>query len=461
MHLSPIPRLPTWILSLCWCVIVLGASGHDGLIQTRDGRWVRGNVRLDTNHLIVANLESASLTPIGATNLRQATFEKSAADMRLAALGPSRNSTDGEAPLLAPSWQETHIGQEVGQGRVDSESGILRIQSGGEYIGGSRDSCYFLYRAVKGRSEVVARILRVPFTSPGTQAGLMIRGGLGPDAPNAFIGLTGNQAGVWQWRPSRGEATSTKPRLDMQVPYWLKLKREGDILLAYESRSGRTWTLVDKISLPLPEEIFVGIAVAGAREIKHQHARGSTVRLQTADIDSLREGPSLPVSSFIPQARLRSGSVVAGRIFSTDGDTIKFAGPVYKPVLPISEVAHLQFQWLSGRQGERVGLGRPGVLLTSGEFVEGEFRGLQDDRVRMSSVLFGLRQYDLNNQVVAVVLRTMAPVRTPYEIETWDGSVWRADSIEIGENEVVIREPVLGIVRIPTYELRSVRTTDS
>lgn len=453
--------LPRFCLFACvvvlGCLIPFGANGHDGLIQTRDGRWVRGHVRLDTNLLIIANLESASLTPISATNLRQATFEKSAADLRLASLDPSRHRTNADPP--APLWLEKHIGDELGRSGVEYQGSLLRFQSGGQYIGGHLDSCHFLYRAVKGRSEVVARFLRVPFTSPGTQAGLMIRGSLAPDAPNVFLGLTSNYAGVWQWRASRGDVTSTKPRLDMPVPYWLKLKRDGDMLLAYESRSGRNWTLIDKVSLPLPEEIFVGVAVAGAREVKR--ARGDAVFPQTADIDSLREAPTLPVTTFVPQARLRSGSVLAGRLYSTEGESIRFAGPDYKPAIPISEIARLQFQWLSVRQAERASQGRPGVLLTNGDFVEGELRGLEEDRVRVSSVLFGMRQYDAHTQVGAVVLRPFALVRTPYEIETWDGSFWRAESVDIGENEIVIREPALGIVRIPTYELRSLRTTDS
>lgn len=102
---------------------------------------------------------------------------------------------------------------------------------------------------------------------------------------------------------------------------------------------------------------------------------------------------------------------------------------------------------------------RPGVLLMDGAFVDGEFKRIEDGQLVLSSVLFGLRRFDINTEIIAVNLRE--PVMSPhqYEVTTVDGSRWLGAELELEPNEIVVRDTSLGGYRIPIYELAEVRRT--
>jgi hypothetical protein len=102
--------------------------------------------------------------------------------------------------------------------------------------------------------------------------------------------------------------------------------------------------------------------------------------------------------------------------------------------------------------------GRPGVLLTTGEFIEGECRGVSAGRVVVNSVPLGLVRFDVNAEVVAVVLRKRSLSAThSYEMKTVNGSVWRGLEIGIDQMGMVILEPMLGLRRVPLHEVAEFR----
>ena len=98
------------------------------------------------------------------------------------------------------------------------------------------------------------------------------------------------------------------------------------------------------------------------------------------------------------------------------------------------------------------------LKLTSGEFIDGECRGVNAGRVMVSSVPLGLVRYDMNTEVIALVLRKRGvSVAHFYEMKTVDGSVWRGLDVAIDRLGLVIREPMLGLRRIPLHEVAELR----
>src|SRR5262249_11837727 len=144
----------------------------------------------------------------------------------------------------------------------------------------------------------------------------------------------------------------------LSVPCWLRLKREGDTIAGYRSWNGRQWALVGKTVLPMTEEILVGLALAGGRQD----------RLNQAAFVEVNEAPRLRKSSFVPQCELQSGSIVTGWVRSVDETAVEFLGAPPKASLSTFAVARILFRWISPRQAEQIHSGRPGVLLTTGEF---------------------------------------------------------------------------------------------
>jgi hypothetical protein len=106
---------------------------------------------------------------------------------------------------------------------------------------------------------------------------------------------------------------------------------------------------------------------------------------------------------------------------------------------------------------ERIVAGRAGVLLTKGDFVDGEFRGLEGDRVKVSSVLFGLRSYDTRKDVLAVVLRDIGVSSSAYEVRLRDQSILQAAIITFERDALGIQDSMLGTLRVPIDELASIQ----
>jgi len=421
--------------------------GRMGVVHTRDGQVYAGNIRLENNQLILADLDSASLIPVELEEVRQVNFEE-AADSELVP------PTAGVPAGLPQPWAALNVGD--GSGQTRGQAGLFRLAGGAGSLDSTSDQFHFACKTVQGQTEIVARVVDLSRSARSSaMAGLMIRESLAEDSPFVCVALTAGSGGVLSWREKAGSSAQELTLPALAPPYWLKLKRQGDTIAAYRSSTGKRWRLIDRFELPLASEVRVGLAFAAkAAPRTHERFRPGPER---ALLDQVREAPSLPLSSFVPRAQLLSGSVVVGPMESSSDNRITFPGAIARPDISLRDIAHLQFQWLGGRQADPVVSGRTGVVLASGEFIDGEFRGLTAHHVRISSVLFGVKNYDSQNEVRAVVFRPAVPVRTPYEVETSEGSRWLARSIQIGENEILIEEPLLGPVRLPIYRLRSIR----
>jgi hypothetical protein len=295
---------------------------------------------------------------------------------------------------------------------------------------------------------MVARVTRVQLTDPWARAGLMMRESLAAGSRNIFLSVTAARGGVLQWRERLSEETSVMLDRSFSVPCWLKLKREGSTFTALRSRNGAQWALVDKVTMAATKDLYVGMAVVSVR--------GSV--LNESVFEEVEEGPALRNRWFTPQVELQSGSIQLGYIETMDDAAIHFEGRFGRESVSRGGVANIRFQPLPVRSGQALNEGRPGVLLTSGEFIEGECRGVGAGRVVISSVPLGLVRYDVNSEVVAVVLRKRSlSVAHPYEMKLVNGSVWLGLEVAIDPMGVVIREPMLGLRRIPMHEVAEFR----
>jgi hypothetical protein len=140
-----------------------------------------------------------------------------------------------------------------------------------------------------------------------------------------------------------------------------------------------------------------------------------------------------------------------------DDTSVTFSGVQSKPHISTSVVGRILFQWLPDKLADKIKPGQPGVLLTDGTFLEGEFRSIERGRALISSVLHGLRSFDVNNEVIAVVLRRISPRPAEYGVKTVDGSFYAVTAMDVEQNEIVVQEAALGRWQIPIHELREVR----
>ena len=425
------------------CALFAGSlSARLGVVETRDGHVYEGHIRFDSNQLVVVNAARELLAFVDLTNLAELNLEREVSDPK----------PEGEPPPngSAGSWQNEDIGSVRLPGSASSASRVFHLTSSGTNIFGQSDSFHFVFRPVKGDSEMVARVVQVQYSAPWAKAGLMMRESLAADSRNVFLALTPVRVGVFQWRERPGETTSGEVDREMSVPRWIRLRREGNLFTASKSRNGRQWSLAGKVTIPMTDKVFVGMAVAGVKEAVTDRGPFS---VNHSLIDSVREAPFLVNESFIPVVQLQSGSVAVGRILVADEWQIHFVGAPPAAPVPTLSVARILFRWLPFGLSAKINAGRPGLLLTSGDFIDGDFKGIDHGQVKISSVLLGWRSFDLNNDIIAVVLRRPSAVTQPFEVRTVDGSVWVGARLQIQKDYIVLQERSLGAWKIPVHEL--------
>ncbi len=153
------------------------------------------------------------------------------------------------------------------------------------------------------------------------------------------------------------------------------------------------------------------------------------------------------------------GSLLPAPIQTADDTAIRFGSAHSPPSLSLVNVARLYLQPLTSRTVEKIPAGRKGVLLANGDFVDGEFKGIEGGRVTVSSVLFGLQAYALP-EVLAVSLRDvprMPPAGVLLRVALPSGALLHAKAITMRNGAVVVEDPSIGAVVLSADDLREIR----
>ena len=433
----------TFKLLLTFAVCLLtsqDALARRGYVRTRQGRVLEGHMRFESNAVVVVDAAKELWAEVALTNIAAMGFE-TAFETTIA---PGTNSS-GRLP--AP-WESEDVGSVREPGGAEFRGGIFRVRGTGTNVLADGDSFHFVYKRVTGQSELVARVLHVQNTDPWAHGGLMFRETLAADSRHVFLAVMASRGGVLASRERKGGETTMQLDRSMARGYWLKLKRDSEKVLALTSPDGRRWRIVERFAWPMEEELYAGMAVVSARE----GVRGESI------FDQVEEGASLRNRAWVPQVELKSGSMLAGYIERLDDTAVWFDASERRPPISTHGVALVRFQPVPVKLSTFLAAGREGVLLGTGEFIEGECGGISNHRVTIGSVPLGLKRYDVNNEVIAVVLgkRALLPPRT-FEVTTTDGATWLALEVTLDREGLLLREPLLGTRRIFLHEISEVR----
>jgi regulation of enolase protein 1 (concanavalin A-like superfamily) len=417
-------------------ILLFGASSFAriGIVRTLTGENLEGHVRVTAERVIVVNAGRGQVYGIELTNIALISFPVAA---------PAANAGDLPSESLPEGWRETDIGAARRAGSTRYGSGTFTVRGAGANIDGEGDSFHYVYKPVHGDSEIVADVVSIQYTHPNAKAGLMMRESLGEYSRNVMVALTAMRGGIVQVRGSEHFNTEAMPARAMFAPHWLRLKRRGNEFSAYASLNGRVWSLIEKATVTMNENFYVGLAVASANESM----------LNWTTFSKVREGPRLTNEDFIPEVELVSGSIVVGRPKQVDENEVTFADGPKLVRVATERVARIAYQPLTSELSWKTRVSRPGVWVSNGDFFDGEFRNIQAHKLAISSVLYGLRTFDIDEEVLAVVLHPRQSQRVRYEIETADGSMLRASDVALGDGEIKLREFALGEVRVPAFEI--------
>jgi hypothetical protein len=428
------------LISLAVCLLLAGATpllARVGVVRARTGEVFEGQIRITPEQITVANTELRAVFSIAGSNVARISFPANATSA-------SQTILDDALP---PEWREVDIGASRVPGSTRHESGTFTVRGAGFNIDGEADSFHYVFKPVRGESEIVAEITSIQYTHPNAKAGLMMRENLGEYSRNVMIALTAMNGGALQFRSAERANTEDIRLATLFPPQWLKLRRRGNEFSAFVSANGRTWFLVEKIPMEMNENFYVGLASASARDDM----------LNWTTFRRVREGPKLINEDFTPEIQLISGSTISGRPDYADENEIVFNRPPKLVRVPTDRVARIAFQPLSGELAWKTRVSHPGVWVNNGDFFDGEFRAIQGSKLTISSVLYGLRSFDVDDEVSALVLRPHRRTRPECQIETIDGAVILGLAFTLGDGEIRVQESALGDVRIPAFEIIELR----
>ena len=166
--------------------------------------------------------------------------------------------------LPPPSpWLHGDIGIVNPAGTALYSNGSFSNTGAGADIEGTEDAFHYIYQSISGDVTVTARVESLDNTDPWAKAGVMIRSTLDANSKNVFTGITPSNGITFQSRTSTTGNTSATVAGGFTAPYWVRIKREGNVVSSFRSPDGVTWTQVGTdLAISLGTDVYIGLAVS-------------------------------------------------------------------------------------------------------------------------------------------------------------------------------------------------------
>jgi regulation of enolase protein 1 (concanavalin A-like superfamily) len=203
--------------------------------------------------------------------------------------------TAAHAQVPSP-WTNDDVGQVSIAGSASLSSGTFTVRASGADIWNSPDSFHFVYQVLAGDGQITARVGSITQAHLLSQAGLMMRDGLGPSDPLASIFLTAGGKRRFVRRLVPGGLKANVSEGTAATPYWIRLVRTGDVFRAYFSGNGSTWTAGGSTTIPMSHTIYVGLAAMSQNQSALTTATFSNVSVQATG-SSTNQLPTVSITS--------------------------------------------------------------------------------------------------------------------------------------------------------------------
>jgi hypothetical protein len=155
------------------------------------------------------------------------------------------------------------------------------VVAGGVDIGGTTaDGFRFLYEQATGDFDMKVQVNSLTQVIPNTFAGLMARESLTGGSRMVFSGASASDGYRFNYRTDTDATGVFNKAGTVSYPnVWVRLVRQGDTFTGYSSTDGTNWTQTGQVSLSLPTQVYVGIAVAS-----HSTTQTTTAQLRNFNL---------------------------------------------------------------------------------------------------------------------------------------------------------------------------------
>ncbi len=423
-------------------------------VETVDGRRLAGAARFEKGGVVVSAADGAP-TFIAFANLLRL-------DVAATAL-PATNGVAKPGEFPEP-WNARDFQAAAIKGKSAFTNGVFTIEiPAGELQLRTRGS-HFIRQPMKGDGEIVVRVDAVGSDNRKKEtkvgAGLLMHSVVGTRDYKVAIrvdvdGRTSMRSSTTSIAAGGGTSIigggSTRAGEKLNFPCWLKLAREGDYFNGYHSQDGKQWQSIrratERVRAKMPEIIEVGIAADSyyAQSIKAQFSHAS--------LGGVTQSPG-EIALVRPRVFLRDGTSISVASLVLNDSGAAFSDGGRQLTVRQADLAQVHFRHMP--QLALAQLARPGLLLRRGDFIDGDFKEVERGKMKVSSVLFGLRSYILADEVAVLVFRSATPAPSLFEVRTRGQGTLTAATIAVEADELVATLPLAGVWRLPLGEVTEV-----
>jgi PKD repeat protein len=179
----------------------------------------------------------------------------------LGAVATSSAVTVTVVPPLPSPWATKDVGAVGETGSATLANDTFTLSGSGSGISGTADAFRYVYKAMTGNGEMVARVASLGNTDPLAKGGIMFRQSLAADSMHAMMNLTAQRGAEFLARSHTGGAASSTLDSGITAPYWIRLVRSGNLFTGYISADGTTWTEVASSTIAMSGTVYAGFAV--------------------------------------------------------------------------------------------------------------------------------------------------------------------------------------------------------
>jgi len=261
--------------------------------------------------------------------------------------------TGGGGSTLPQGWSDADIGAVGAAGNASYSGGTFTVSGAGADVWGTADALNYAYQPLTGNGSIVARVVTIQPVAAWTKAGVMMRNSLSPSAAQGFmlVAASVTKGTAFQRRLADGNASVSTSGAFVTAPYWVKLERSGNMIMASESADGTNWTTVASDTFTMGSTILVGLGVSS-------HVAGTPA---TATFDHVTVSSSAPANN-PPTVALTSPSngatftapatvSIAANASDTDGTVAKVDFYANSTLLGTSTTAPYGITWSNAPAG--------------------------------------------------------------------------------------------------------------
>jgi Tfp pilus tip-associated adhesin PilY1/regulation of enolase protein 1 (concanavalin A-like superfamily) len=147
-----------------------------------------------------------------------------------------------------------------------ASAGYLYVTSSGSQIIGTIDSFRFVYQSVTGDFDAKLLIKNPPDETGQTyaKAGLMVRTSTAADSQHVKAMATYGAGLQFSYRDTDGADSIINGYVSVTYPYWVRIKRVGNVFTYYYSSDGSSWTMhsMATVAMPAATPVLIGMASA-------------------------------------------------------------------------------------------------------------------------------------------------------------------------------------------------------